>query len=314
MNARRMSVAVLAFEGMSALHLSIPCAVFAEAGGMRLRVASPDPSPLSTSAGVGLLISHGLAALEEAELVVVPTWVDVARPPSPELSAALRAAHARGATVMGLCLGAYALAAAGLLDARAATTHWAFAKDFSARFPKVALDARRLYVEDAGLWTSAGAAAGLDCCLAFLRARFGGERANAVARMLVVAPHRAGGQAQFIARPTPTRREDERLAALMEAMRAEPEAPWRLDALARRAGMSRRSFTRRFQAATGRSVMQWLIAERVRRAQTLLETTRLPVDEVARRAGFGSSPALRAHFMREAGLSPSLWRQQFAGA
>lgn len=308
------TVAVLAFEGMSALHLSIPCAVFAEAGRARVTVASPDRSPLSTTAGVGLVVAPGLAAVEAADLVVVPTWVDVTRAPSAELIAALRAARARGADVMGLCLGAYALAGAGLLDGREATTHWAYAGDFAARFPAARLDARRLYVEADGVWTSAGAAAGLDCCLAYLRARCGGEAANAAARMLVAAPHRSGGQAQFIARPTPTRRGDEQLAALLAEMRARPEAPWRLDALARRAGMSRRSFTRLFQATTGESFLQWLLAERVRLAQTLLETTRSPVEEVASRAGFGSTAALRAHFGRVAGTAPSMWRAQFGRA
>ncbi|QLP96963.1 MAG: helix-turn-helix domain-containing protein [Rhodoblastus sp.] len=307
------TVVALAFEGMSALHLSIPCAVFAEAGRARVMVASSDPSPLSTTAGVGLTVTQGLAALEAADLVVVPTWVDVTRAPSAELVAALRAARSRGASVMGLCLGAYALAGAGLLDGREATTHWAYAGDFATRFPTVRLDARRLYVEADGVWTSA-ARRRLDCCLAYLRARLGGEAANAAARMLVAAPHRTGGQAQFIARPTPARREDERLAALLDEMRARPEAPWRLDALARRAGMSRRSFTRLFQATTGESFLQWLLAERVRLAQTLLETSRLPVEEVASQAGFGSTAALRAHFTRLAGTAPSMWRTQFRRA
>jgi transcriptional regulator GlxA family with amidase domain len=305
-------VVVLAFEGMSALHLSIPCAVFGETTqGLRLRVASLEMGPLRTTAGVGLIVDHGLEAAEQADLLIVPTWPDPEAPPPEALTRALTAAWERGACVMSLCLGAYPLAAAGLLDGREATTHWEAASHFSKKFPKVRLTPERLYVEEDRIWTSAGAAAGLDCGLAFLRRRFGGETANAAARRLVVAPHRSGGQAQFVARPTPQRPQDERLAQLLDALRAAPETPRGLDDLAARVGMSRRSFTRRFHAAMGQSPTRWLIAERVRRAQELLETTPLSVEDVAARAGFGSSAALRVHFAEQVGASPQRWRARF---
>jgi transcriptional regulator GlxA family with amidase domain len=247
-------------------------------------------------------------------MVVVPSWRDPDERPPQALLYALVAAHRRGAQVVGLCLGAYVLAEAGLLEGRSATTHWAYAQDFARRYPNVRLDADVLYREDGNIVTSAGTAAGIDCCLHMLRQRYGAAPANVVARRLVVPPHRQGGQAQFIEQPLPSRPHDSRLAALMDWARANLQLPHSLDSLAERALMSRRTFTRRFRRLTGATVNDWLRGERLALAQRLLETTGQPIEAVAALAGFGSPVSLRHHFGRAFGVSPTAWRRTFKGS
>lgn len=215
--------------------------------------------------------------------------------------------------VASVCTGASVLAAAGLLDGRRATTHWAWAADFARRFPGVAVDADVLYLEDGNLLTSAGTAAGIDCCLYLLRQQHGAELANRVARRLVVPPHRQGGQAQFIEQPLPATSRDDRLADLLDWVRAHLDLPHSLDSLAGRALMSRRSFTRHFRQLTGSTVGDWLLAERLALTQRLLESTEQSVEAIAGLAGFGSPVSLRHHFGRAFGVSPSAWRQTFRG-
>jgi transcriptional regulator GlxA family with amidase domain len=197
-------IAVVAFDGISPFHLSVPCLVFGEdrrelgVPRFALQVCAAETGPLRTSAGFSIAAGAGLAALRRCDMVIVPSWRDAAEVAPKELLAALRAAHRRGAQIVGLCLGAFVLAEAGLLEDRTATTHWHWAGEFAARFPHVRLDPEVLYVDEGDVVTSAGTAAGLDCCLHLLRQRCGAEAANRVARRLVVAPHRQGGQAQFI--------------------------------------------------------------------------------------------------------------------
>ncbi len=229
----------------------------------------------------------------------------------PPLLLALQQAAARGVQIVGLCLGAYVLAEAGLLDGRAATTHWAYADDFAHRYPQVRLDPAVLYVEDGQMLTSAGTAAGLDCCLHLLRQRYGAELANGVARRLVVPPHRQGGQAQFIEQPLPASAGDSRLAVLLDWIRANLAAPHTLDSLADKAAMSRRSFTRHFRQLTGRTVSQWLLDERLLLSQRLLERADHTIEQIAQLAGFGSPESLRHHFRQRYAVSPSQWRQSF---
>jgi len=245
--------------------------------------------------------------------VIVPSWRNPTEPAPPALCEALRAADAAGAQLVGLCLGAFVLADAGLLDGRRATTHWAAAQAFAQRYPKVMLDADVLYVEDGPILTSAGTAAGIDCCLHLLRQRYGGEIANRVARRLVTPPHRQGGQAQFIEQPLPAHPRDSRLADLLDWVRAHLDQPHSLDSLAARALMSRRTFTRHFRQITGTTVGDWLLGERLALSQRLLETTDQPVERIAALAGFGSPVSLRQHFGRAFGVSPSAWRQTFRG-
>ncbi|KDB08510.1 DJ-1 domain, InhA-type [Burkholderia sp. lig30] len=313
-------VAVVAFDRISPFHLSVPCVVFGEdreAAGLPVfdfRVCAADPAPIATTGGFTIDAPHGLDALADAQIVIVPTWRDPAETPPAALLDALRAPAARGAHIVGLCLGAYVLAAAGLLDGRRATTHWAWADDFARRFPRVRLDPDVLYVDDGNLTTSAGTAAGLDCCLHVLRGRYGTDAANRIARRLVIPPHRQGGQAQFVEQPVAANPRDARLAALLDWVRAHLDTAHSVDSLATRVLMSRRTFTRHFRQATGTSVAAWLQAERLARAQHLLETTGQSIDAIAQAAGYGSTASLRQHFASALGTSPSAYRREFRGA
>ena len=312
-------VAAVAFDGISPFHLSVPCVVFAEDRsdggvlGFKFRVCSIDPGPLSTTAGFSIAATHGLDALADADTIIVPTWRDPDEAPPAALLDALRAAHARGAQLVGLCLGAYVLAAAGLLDGRPATTHWAWAADFARRFPDVKVDPQVLYVDDGDILTSAGTAAGLDCCLHVVRKLCGAQSANYIARRLVVPPHRQGGQAQYVQQPMPPDLRGDRLSALLDWVNGTLDTPHTLDSLAGRAAMSRRTFTRHFKAATGTTVSAWLLAQRLARAQQLLESTDESIESIAGMAGFGSTASLRQHFTDAFRTSPSAWRREFRG-
>ena len=314
------TVAVVAFDGISPFHLSVPCMVFGEdrtdagASRFRVQVCASEPGELRTNAGFSLVVPHGLEAIRRARIVVVPSWRDDCSAAPPALIRALQAAHRRGATVMGLCLGAFVLAEAGLLDGRPATTHWKLAPAFAKQYPKVRLQPEVLYVEDGNVLTSAGTAAGIDCCLHLLRVRYGAETANRAARRMVVAPHRQGGQAQYIEQPVPAAAERDWLAPLLEWLGRHLDRPHDLDDLARRALMSRRNFTRRFRESTGTTVGQWMQNQRLALAQRLLETTDHPVERIATGAGFGSAVSLRKHFVSAFKLSPTAYRQQFSRA
>ena len=314
------TIAVVAFDGISPFHLSVPCMVFGEdrtesgAPRFRLRVCAPEPGPLKTNAGFTLGVPHGLEAIRRAQIVVVPSWRDDGSAAPPALIRALQAAHRRGATVVGLCLGAFVLAEAGLLDGRPATTHWKLAPAFAKQYPQVRLQPEVLYVDDGSVLTSAGTAAGIDCCLHLLRVRYGAETANRAARRMVVAPHRQGGQAQYIEQPVPATAERDRLAPLLEWLGKHLDTSHELDDLARRALMSRRNFTRRFRESTGTTVGQWVQNQRLALAQRLLETTNHPVERVATGAGFGSAVSLRKHFTTAFKVSPTAYRRQFSRA
>lgn len=313
----RHTVAVVAFDQISPFHLSVPCVVFGDRHpglpAFDLLVCAAEEGLLRTTAGFRVAVDHGLEALACAQTVIVPSWRNPdERPPQPLLDA-LVAAHGRGAQMVGLCLGAFVLAEAGLLDGRSATTHWAWAPVFAARYPGVKLDADVLYVEDGNILTSAGTTAGLDCCLHLLRTQYGSEIANAVARRLVMPPHRQGGQAQYVEQPLPATARDSRLAGLLDWVRANLQQAHSLDSLAQRSLMSRRTFTRHFRQLTGVTVGGWLLAERLALSQRLLETTDQPVEQVAALAGFGSPASLRHHFGQAFGVSPKAWRRTFQG-
>ncbi|MGF6608322.1 transcriptional regulator GlxA family with amidase domain [Paraburkholderia sp. WSM4175] len=317
--APRHVVAVVAFDRISPFHLSVPCVVFGEdrrGGGVPdfdFRVCAAETGALATTAGFSIEVIHGLEALADAQTIIVPSWRDPAETPPAALLDALRAAHARGALLVGLCLGAFVLAAAGILDRRPASTHWAWADDFARRYPRVRLDADVLYVDDGNVLTSAGTAAGLDCCLHVLRKICGARVANHVARRLVVSPHRQGGQAQYVQQPMPPKPRGDRLSGLLDWVSGNLATPHTLDTLAARALMSRRTFTRRFRLATGTTVGAWLLAQRLARAQQLLESTDGSVEAIAASAGFGSAASLRQHFADAFRTSPSAWRREFRG-
>ena len=311
------SIAVIAFDRISPFHLAGPCVVFGESHPgcptFDFKVCSAESGKLHTSGGFDIAVHYGLSALKKADIVIVPSWRDPAEKPPAALLRALNAANARGAKIVGLCLGAFVLAEAGLLHGRTATTHWAFAQDFAKRYPEVILDADVLYVEDHGIVTSAGTAAGIDCCLYLLRQMHGSQVANSVARRLVVPPHRQGGQAQFIEQPMPKTLADSRLSELFDWIRENLHLTHTVDALADRALMSRRTFTRQFKLLTGMGFVSWVLVERLAYAQRLLESTSGSIEVVAERTGFGSPESLRLHFRRQFGIAPSEWRKQFRG-
>jgi len=311
-------VAVVAFDRISPFHLSVPCLVFGEsrhqAPSFELVVCAAEDGLLRTTAGFSVAVNHGLEALEKAQTVIVPSWRDPDERPPQLLLDAVAAAHQRGAQLVGLCLGAFVLAEAGVLAERKATTHWAWAQRFAQRYPSVLLDTDVLYVEDGNIMTSAGTVAGIDCCLHMLRQKLGAERANCVARQLVMPPHRQGGQAQFVEQPLAATARDSRLSSLLDWVRANLSQPHSLDSLADKSLMSRRTFTRHFRQLTGTTVGAWLLTERLAFSQRLLETTDQSVERVSGLTGFGSPVSLRHHFGKAFGVSPTTWRQTFRGA
>lgn len=309
------SIAVVAFDGITPFHLSVPSLVFGSMpDAFKVRVCGVEKGPLRTTAGFSIAAQAGLASLGKADIVIVPSWHDDCRAAPASLLDALRRAHRNGARMVGLCLGAFPLAQAGLLDGKAATTHWGFASLLAERHPGVEVSHDVLYVDAGDVVTSAGVAAGLDCCLHLLRQQCGGEAANAIARRLVIAPHRQGGQAQFIERPVPVSHSDGRFAQVLEHVTRHLAQDHSIDALAERAAMSRRNFTRHFRQATGNSFKQWLLGQRLAHAQRMLEASDVSVEVVAQEAGFGSALSLRQHFRTALKTSPSAYRKAFREA
>ncbi|WP_052498996.1 helix-turn-helix domain-containing protein [Streptomyces vietnamensis] len=253
---------------------------------------------------------QGLDRLPYADTVIVPGWADVDEEPPAELIDAVRAAHEAGARVASLCTGAFVLAAAGLLDGRRATTHWAHTEALAERYPRVEVDPDVLYVDNGTVLTSAGKAAAMDLCLHLVRLDHGSAIANTVARRLVVPPHRDGGQAQFVTAPVPTR-EDHPLTELLPWAVERLDRPLTVEDLARQARMSSRHLGRHFRAATGTTPLQWLLTQRIRRAQELLEATDDSVDAIAEATGMGTATTLRRHFNRTVGVPPDAYRRTF---
>jgi len=314
----KIKVAIAAFNGIRPFHLSVPCAVFGEAAGAEplfdVRVCAVEPGELRSQIGFTIGTRYGLRELERARIVVVPSWRDASESAPPPLLAALRRARQRGALIVGLCLGACVLAEAGLLDGHRATTHWRWTELFAQRYPRVQVDPGVLYVDEGDVLTSAGTAAGIDCCLHVVRKQFGAEVANRTARTLVVPPHRQGSQAQYIEQPVSATASAGPLAKTLDWAAHHLDAAHSLDSLAAKALMSRRSFTRHFRQHTGTTVGQWLLGQRLALAQRLLETTAQPVERIAERAGFGSALSMRQHFGLAFNTTPSLYRREFRGA
>ncbi len=255
----------------------------------------------------------GLDRLAHADTVIVPALADVDEDPPADLVEAVRAAHESGARVVSLCTGVFVLAAAGLLDGLRATTHWAHTEQLAARYPQVEVDPDVLYVDNGTVLASAGKAAAIDLCLHLIRRDHGSTVANAVARRLVVPPHRAGGQAQFVTTPVPAH-DDHPLTALFPWAMARLDQPLTVEDLARQANMSSRNLARHFRSATGTTPLQWLATQRIRRAQELLENTDNGIDVIAEAAGMGTATTLRRHFNRTVGVPPDAYRRTFQSA
>ncbi|MEV5570444.1 helix-turn-helix domain-containing protein [Spirillospora sp. NPDC052269] len=318
-------LAVLVMDEMPVFEVTIPCQLFGTpppghtGPWYDLRICTeggPRNVPMRGSTGhhdlpglFGVHAGHGLDGLRDADTVVVPATPDVSRDPSEPLLDALREAHARGARIVSLCSGAFVLAAAGLLDGRACAVHWKHAETFARRFPRVPVDPAVLYHDHGDLLTGAGATAGVDLCLHLIRHDIGAETATAVARHMVVPPHRSGGQAQYVESPMPRARDVDGLGPVLDWAVEHLHEPLTVAGLASRAGLTVRTLHRRFQAELGMTPLRWLLTQRVLRARELLERTDLPVDAVAARCGLGSAPNLRAHFSREMSVSPSEYRR-----
>ncbi len=276
-------------------------------------VVSDRPGVVRTDTGLALYVEHGLDRLAVSDIVLVTAWEELSAPVSPAVLDALRAVHARGAQIVSHCTGAFVVAAAGLLDGKRATTHWRYAGELAARFPQVDVDPRVLYVDEGRVITGAGTASGVDALLHFVRREWGAAAANALAREMVVPPHRDGGQAQYIDTPV-ARCEDDLLGIVLDWARAHLAEDISVEVLARRALMSPRSFARRFKATTGTTPHAWLLGQRLTAAETLLEESDAPVEEIARLVGFGTAAGFREQFARRRGVSPRAYRQTFRTA
>lgn len=314
------SVAVVVLDDMPLFELSIACQVF---GPVRPELADPwydlrlcgiERGPVRSEFGFGVTAGHDLDELAAADTVIVPALpyahVESDVPVPAALTEALRRASRAGARVMSLCTGAFALAAAGLLDGRRAATHWLYADVLRRRHPRVRVDASVLYVDEGAVLTSAGRGAAIDLCLHVLRTDLGADAANRVARVMVVPAHRSGGQAQYVEHVVP-RTDGDGLGPTLQWAVDRLDLPLTVGDLARKAGLSGRTFARRFVAATGTTPMRWLLEQRLIRARELLESTDLTIDEVGRRSGLGSAANLRRHFTRHVGAAPTDYRRTF---
>ncbi len=311
------AVAIVLYDGIGLFELGVACDVFGpndltdDVDWYRLFVCGALPDvPVRVDVGLEVIPPSGLERIARVGTVVVPPTDDVEQVP-PEVFDALRRAHRRGCRIISLCTGAFVLAEAGLLSGRRATTHWSECGDLAGRFPDVSIDPRVLYVDDGDILTSAGSAASIDLCLHVVRQDFGSEIATRLARDLVVPPQRDGGQAQFIDTPLPNLEHSDLFAETVAWAQAHLNEPLKVNDMAVRSAMSPRTFARRFLAATGTTPHHWLQGQRVHLAQRLLETSDLPVEEVAERSGFCTVGNLRKHFSRIVHTTPQAYRRTF---
>ena len=310
-----VNVVTFAFDGVSLFHLSVPGLVFNAAQHLnapityQVQYCALKAGTVVCDQGLVIGVEQGLEALEQAHIII---WPDAQQRAPQALLEALQRAYARDAVVVGLCLGAFVLGQAGLLDNRPATTHWVAREAFAEAFPRSDFRPDVLYVADERVVTSAGTVAAIDCCLQLVRERHGANLANRIAQVLVTSPHRQGGQAQYLKQPVPQLPSQSRLAQALDWARAHLAEPINLDTLAGVARLSRRTFTRQFRQATGSTFVQWLTAERLARAQQLLETSALSIEQIAVQAGFSSAVSLRQHFVKHLGVAPSHYRQSVA--
>jgi len=315
------TVAVVVADAVSPFELGVACEVFGTdrtadgIDGWEFAVCSPQGAPVRAWSGFQV---GGLSTLDfakRADLLIVPTCAPRSEPPPAEILDVLRSAADRGAWVAGFCAGVFSLGYAGLLDDRACTVHWVYEPEFRLRFPTARLDPSALYVDDGGILTSAGTVAAVDLCLHLVRRLRGVTAATALARRMVAAPHRVGGQAQFVAAPVPATRaqDDTELAEVLEWIERMLDRKITVAELARRAGLGERTFLRRFAAATGTTPHHWLTERRLDRAQGLLEGESMSIDDIAVACGYSSAAALRHQFARLRGTSPSTYRRSFAG-
>ncbi|MEN8991488.1 helix-turn-helix domain-containing protein [Avibacterium paragallinarum] len=318
MNSHVMSIpkiALFIYPNIPLFHFSVPQTIFnIEIEGQKLfevTTFSVDGMPVSTEKTVMIQADGGLEQMLDADLVIIPGWDDINQKPELELMTALQKVHEKGIKIAGLCYGAYPLAYAGLLDHKQVTTHWAGSADFKQKFPCVNLDKDALYIEDAGIITSAGTGAALDCCLYIVGEIYGAKIANKISRLMVIPTHREGGQAQFIEQPISTMTYDTEINRLLDYLRHNLSKPHTIEELADYSNMSRRTLTRHFKHATGLPIVTWLNNERLRYAAELLEVTDYSIDKIAESAGFNTAVLFRKLFKNKYGTNPNHWRKNF---
>jgi len=315
MNILKKKVAIFTFDGISSLHLSIPCAVFQDAfydqeSPFDVRVCSKSSQLITSSSGFSLKTETSLSWLKTADIVIIPSWIPDTIPDE-EFTNVLRYAVNNNATIIGLCLGAYALAYVGLLDGLSATTHWGFTEDFAMKFPKVNVEADKLYIDNGQIITSAGVMAGLDCCLDVLKNELGIEVSNQVARNLVTTPHREGGQKQYISIKTSDYKAKDIISETMNWLNNNLADKHSLTSVSARCAMSPRTFSRKFSAINNTSFGRWLANERLKYSQQLLESTSHTLGDISELTGFGTEENLRNQFKNSIGISPNQWRKKF---
>ncbi len=309
-------VAIVAYDGLCTFEFGIAVEIFGlarpefEFPWYRHRILAADAGPLRAMGGIQVLADAGLDGLDEAHTVVIPGWRSREQGPPAALLEALCRAQQRGARLLSICSGVFVLAAAGLLDGKRATTHWRYTAELAARYPAIEVDPDVLYVDAGQIITSAGSAAGIDACLHLVSRDFGTAVANSVARRLVMAPQRGGGQLQFIPAPVAQDARND-LTPVLDWARRHLHQPITVSSLAERALMSERTFLRRFSEATGLAPKAWLQQARLALARELLETGNLPLERLAERCGYGSTEAFRLAFRKHSGLAPSAYRARF---
>jgi len=310
-------VCAFALEGVVSFDLACVVQSFArgpgtagEPDGFALTVCGTRAGAIGTPDGFGLRIKNGLGALDGADIVIVPGRFPYNTPPPREVITALRAAHARGAVVASICVGAFILAHAGLLDGRRATTHWAYCDELAQTFPAIDVEPEPLYIDEGQILTSAGLAAGLDLCLHLVRRERGAAAAARLARWNVLAPHREGGQAQFIPAPAPPASVGA-LGPTLEWAGRHLHESLPVARLAAHACVSERTLIRRFRSELGTTPKRWLLEQRIARARELLETTTLDIETIARASGLPSAPSLREHLRSRTSLTPTAYRRTY---
>lgn len=314
-----MRIGIYAFTGATMFHLSVPQMVFAEVARQGIAdwqtfLFSDEPGSITTAEGYEISGVSGPETVGGVDMLVVPTWHTDARTAGDSFLRILRAAHEDEATIVGLCLGSIPVVDTGLLQGRTAVTHWQAFDLLAQRHPGLELDETVLYIDHGDVLTAAGTASGLDACLHLVRSHLGVEAANAVARSLVIAPHREGGQAQYIERPLPRNAGEDQLTPTMTWALEHLDEPLPIRRLAKKAQMSPRSFVRDFPSVTGMTPAAWVMSQRLNEARRLLESTDLSIEHLAERCGFGSAVTLRQNFVRSFGVSPSQYRRQFGGS
>jgi AraC family transcriptional regulator, transcriptional activator FtrA len=318
MSKKRRLIVALAYDGLCTFEFGCAVEVFAlqrpelNVDWYDFAVAAVETGSMRAMGGVTFQSRHGLAMLDRADTIIIPGWRNLNDAPPANLLKKIRRAHERGARLCTICSGVFLLAAAGILDGKRVTTHWRYADALAKRYPNLSVEPNALYIDEGQILTSAGSAAGLDMLLHVVRNDFGTKVANRVAQRLVLAPHRAGGQAQFVPRPILSD-ERGRLSALMEWLRSHLKQTHNLQSMAKKAAMSTRTLQRQFNETTGMTPTDWLIRERVGAAKDLLETTAKPMVQVAEQSGFGSEESFRRHFRLIVGVTPTVFRRQFGG-